>query len=325
MTDDRAWNSAERIQESLARVVGSEAFRGALRQQQFLRFVVNESLAGRSGDIKETLIATQVYEKRPDYDPRVDSSVRVEASKLRNRLAAYYEAEGANDVVRISVPKGSYAPVFETASPAPKAGFPWRWVGLAAGIAVLAGAGLWTYRRTDEIDPSKFRVERLTARGSYSTTPAARPAAGFVVYASDRADGEVLNLWRQPLDGGAAERLTRSEFNHESPAVSADGATIVFRTDENGGQLAAVGAGGGPVRKLKDTSRGRQPRWAPNGKWLVYWTPDDEETRDYGRVYLTEADAEYGFGAVRLFGDFVHAASPIWDQGGKYVLALGTW
>src|SRR4051794_5689294 len=80
---------------------------------RFLRFVVETTLDGKSESIKEYVIAIEVFEKAEDYDPQTDSTVRTEASKLRSRLARYYETEGREDPVVITIAKGSYVPQFE--------------------------------------------------------------------------------------------------------------------------------------------------------------------------------------------------------------------
>ena len=63
--------------------------------------------------LKEYVIAIEVFEKADDYDPQADSTVRTEASKLRSRLTRYYENEGRDDPVGITIPKGCYVPQFE--------------------------------------------------------------------------------------------------------------------------------------------------------------------------------------------------------------------
>ena len=52
----------------------------------------------------------EVFDRKPDYDPRVDPIVRVEARRLRAKLKAYYEGDGSADAVLIEFPSGSYAP-----------------------------------------------------------------------------------------------------------------------------------------------------------------------------------------------------------------------
>jgi hypothetical protein len=100
------------IREHLEAVLASPEFTAAPRLQQFLRFVVDKSLNGEAHEIKEYVVATDVYGRGPDYDPQVDSTVRVEASRLRNRLRAYYERQGEQAAVRIVLPKGTYVPNF---------------------------------------------------------------------------------------------------------------------------------------------------------------------------------------------------------------------
>jgi serine/threonine-protein kinase len=89
---------------------------------RFLRFVVDETLAGRGKQIKEYTIAIGVFGRPSSYDPQVDSLVRVQASLLRTRLIEYYASEGRAETIRIEIPKGGYAPVIRraaTAAPVP--------------------------------------------------------------------------------------------------------------------------------------------------------------------------------------------------------------
>jgi hypothetical protein len=96
----------------LDKILASDAFAGAERPGRFLRFVVEQALAGNP--LKETLLGVEVFGRNPSYDPRLDGVVRVEAVKLRSRLKEYYKTEGAGDPVRIDLPKGGYLPSFET-------------------------------------------------------------------------------------------------------------------------------------------------------------------------------------------------------------------
>ncbi len=91
--------------------------------REFLSFAVEESLAGRGGELKESVIGARVFERTADYDPRLDPIVRVEARRLRAKLKEYYEGEGANDGVRIDLPVGSYAPAIHGAG-SPRAAAP---------------------------------------------------------------------------------------------------------------------------------------------------------------------------------------------------------
>jgi serine/threonine-protein kinase len=96
----------------LRKVLESHAFRDAERLKSFLRYVVEETLAGRSTRLKEFLVGVDAFDKPPSFDPRLDPIVRVQARRLRNKLHTYYSTEGEGDRILIDMPKGSYVPVF---------------------------------------------------------------------------------------------------------------------------------------------------------------------------------------------------------------------
>ncbi len=100
------------IAEELKRILASRRFTSAKRNSRFLEFIVGKVLAGTEGEIKEIVVAAEVYGRAGDYDPKADSVVRVEASRLRTRLKSYYEQEGRQDPVRITIAKGTYVPRF---------------------------------------------------------------------------------------------------------------------------------------------------------------------------------------------------------------------
>lgn len=78
----------------------------------FLRFTVETTLAGKGDTLKEYLIGTEVYDRKPPYHPSVDSIVRSEARRLRNKPSQYYESAGKDDPVFIYYRTGSYIPGF---------------------------------------------------------------------------------------------------------------------------------------------------------------------------------------------------------------------
>jgi len=77
---------------------------------RFLRFCVEETLADRASEIKEFTLGLGVFDRPVDFDPRTDPIVRVEARRLRDKLANYYRNEGAGDELILELPKGGYAP-----------------------------------------------------------------------------------------------------------------------------------------------------------------------------------------------------------------------
>jgi hypothetical protein len=102
----------EAIRQELSRILDSPIFVQSDRLGRFLRYTVEMTLAGNAESLKEYLIGTEVYERRPPYHPNVDSIVRSEARRLRIKLKQYYEAEGKNDSVFIYYRPGSYVPAF---------------------------------------------------------------------------------------------------------------------------------------------------------------------------------------------------------------------
>jgi TolB-like protein len=105
--------SPEVVREELEAVIASAEFGASDRLKSFLRFVVEEALAGRAERLKAFTIAVEVFGRDPgSFDPQIDPVVRMEAGKLRRRLERYYLGVGRSDPVRIEIPKGAYAPTF---------------------------------------------------------------------------------------------------------------------------------------------------------------------------------------------------------------------
>lgn len=145
---------AETIRGALARVVASPGFVSAGRLAPFLTFVVERALAAEP--VKESLVGVEVFRRPADYDPRLDPIVRVEARRLRARLAEYYAGAGAHERLRIELPKGGYTPVFvlqsddspDDATAVPARGparllAPWLWPLVALAVVAAAAGAAW--------------------------------------------------------------------------------------------------------------------------------------------------------------------------------------
>lgn len=102
------------IRDHLEKLRSNAAFSRSARLFAFLFYVVEETLAGRGRTLKELVVGDALYSGSAPYDPRIVSTVRVEARRLRRKLADYYDREGRTDPVRIDLPTGSYRPVFAT-------------------------------------------------------------------------------------------------------------------------------------------------------------------------------------------------------------------
>jgi tetratricopeptide (TPR) repeat protein len=190
----------EAVREQTRKLLDSAVFASSPSLSRFLAYVVDETLDGRSAQVKEYVIGVSVLGRPDDYDPRLDPIVRVQARNLRNRLKIYYEGVGATDSVLIELPKGSYVPVFRWALPQAESPVPLpvahtpdpepkvsvadeatrrtsraRWAGAAAMLALAGWTGLQLMSKA-EFAPGADRMavrsyspvaEQLYARGRY--------------------------------------------------------------------------------------------------------------------------------------------------------------
>lgn len=102
--------------EQIERIMKSHSLRGAESLSRLLQYCAKQSIEHPDELLKEYQIAREVYGRGPDFDPQSDSCVRVQAGRLRLKLAEYYASEGANDPVLVKLPKGGYHVLFEARS-----------------------------------------------------------------------------------------------------------------------------------------------------------------------------------------------------------------
>jgi hypothetical protein len=107
-------NEAEKaaVFQQLERLLQNPHFHKSKRFPVFLKFVVNEALAGRADNLKERTLGIEVFGKDPNYDTNEDPIVRVTAGEIRKRIAQYYQEPGHEHEIRLLLPPGSYAPQF---------------------------------------------------------------------------------------------------------------------------------------------------------------------------------------------------------------------
>lgn len=118
VVDPPADVSAQEVVEALTAILDSETFAAAPRSRDFLAYIVTEHLAGRGDRLSEHAVARHAL-GRHEYDARLNSSVRVQAVRLRTKLQRYYDGEGGAATVRFALRAGSYAPVVERHEPGP--------------------------------------------------------------------------------------------------------------------------------------------------------------------------------------------------------------
>ena len=159
----RLLSSVRRL-EQVDRIVASPTLQNSQALCNLLKFLARHSIETPETPVKEHQIATEVFGRPPGFDPRLDSTVRVQMSRLRSKLVEYYSGVGRDEPIMVEIPKGSHAVTFRereaplVPSPAPAVPVivekvvvrqPARWWPLAAlGLLVVGGAiGLWIPRR----------------------------------------------------------------------------------------------------------------------------------------------------------------------------------
>lgn len=107
---DTSWNDAEShaVRRQLDRMVSSDLFVHGPRQVRFLTYIVEATLDGQAHRLNQFAIGVEVFDRDEEFDPSADAIVRVEAGRLRSKLAEYYAGPGNEDRVVISMPKGGY-------------------------------------------------------------------------------------------------------------------------------------------------------------------------------------------------------------------------
>lgn len=105
--------SDQAVKRSLASVLASRQFSTSPRQTQLLTYLVEETLAGRSDQLKGYGIGVDVFGRDPGFDPAEDSIVRVHMSRLRSLLDEYYAGNQGRDDPAIVLRPGTYVPQFE--------------------------------------------------------------------------------------------------------------------------------------------------------------------------------------------------------------------
>jgi hypothetical protein len=229
----------DRIREELSRVLASHEFRSSKRSQDFLRYVIENTLNGHADMLKERTIGIDVFGRPTTYDPSEDATVRVKAGEVRKRLGLYYSDQGARNPIRIELPSGTYVPEFHPnasaatslqASPLPELSSatgvpaeappgahrlypPRRWVAISA-LIVVGAAALWVIGR-----PATAPLDEFWAPVVKGTAPVMVGAAFVPVWNLDRdaqatgpaGPGDYVALTDQFVGGGdliATSRIT---------------------------------------------------------------------------------------------------------------------
>jgi Tol biopolymer transport system component len=283
----------DEIRAELERVLSAESFKRSERLSCFLRFVVENALQGKDDQLKEYVLGAHVYQKGVDFDARIDSTVRVEAGRLRAKLREYYDTQGREHPIRIELPKGGYAPHFRRVeATVPRVGRSltsrFWWAGFL--LAVAAVLLLLTFPRSKQ--PIATGVRPLTTWPGQEIHPCYSPDGKQIamVWSGDNDDNRDIYV---RVGESRRLRLTSHPEPDRSPAWSPDGLKIAFARDSpTGVELYVVPAVGGAERLIaKLRRRGLRPS-APVSRSLD-WFPDG--------VALLVADENSGGKTTSLF------------------------
>lgn len=163
-------SESDRYLQEVEKLENSHALHGSESLRKLLRYLVRHAIQQPGAPLKEYQIATEEFGRPADFDPAVDSMVRVQAGRLRSKLAEYYATEGADDPIRIELPKGSYSLLFrerpissthEVPAPSPTPPFPtpsrpqpglprgWLFAVVGLSVALLAALAVLFLSRRD--------------------------------------------------------------------------------------------------------------------------------------------------------------------------------
>lgn len=325
--------------EDLERLLAGQEFVRSERLAGFLRYLWQHSQT--SGErLKETEIGTAVFGRQVGYDPKIDSIVRVEATRLRKKLAAHYAGEGAAEPVQVRLPQGRYelefvaahpspliAPEPEPAtavpSPDPASRHRRGWAYVAAGIAALAGLiGLMVWQRP----PAQrlLPVMPLTSLKGSEQTPAVSPDGNLVAFAWDADDASrVERLYLTRPGSGHPTRLTSGNGPGEScPAWSRNGKELAYfrRVADGRLELRVRRMADGAEESFAELRSAATPcpglSISPDGAWLA--TAEEGPDNLYHLVMIARASREKRFFRP-VSGKPASRTTPVFSPDGRQV------
>ncbi len=132
----------------IQRILQSKTFRTSEVHRNLLSYLAERSLAGDADSLKEYTVGLDVFAKPDSYDPRQESTVRMQVARLRQKLSDYYRTEGVDDPILVDMPKGGFKVIFEqravaveemtlVAEPVPQRGRVWPWHETVLAVALV--------------------------------------------------------------------------------------------------------------------------------------------------------------------------------------------
>jgi WD40-like Beta Propeller Repeat len=280
--DARSELSDSEIRAQLHRILASTVFSRSHHLRRFLSFIVEQSLAGQGHTLKESVLAHELYGKGTDFDGGTDPVVRVDARRLRDKLREFYE--GRSDPIVISLPKGSYVPVFEvnsaspthTARPVVLTELQERrpvthltrvrgWVGALALVATVVTAVI-TWRALRGPADTSAQLLPMASYPGNEGPPALSPDGNLVAFAwSGGAEPGPTDIYVKAVESEVVRRLTETPDWEADPGWSPDGHSIAFVRDGQG--IFTMSQLGGAERQV--SASGTHVAWASDSKSVL--------------------------------------------------------
>jgi Tol biopolymer transport system component len=269
------------IRAELDSILTSEPFSRSQQLRRFLSFIVEQRLAGQEHALKEAVLAHELYGKGTDFDGGTDPVVRVDARRLRDKLREYYE--GRSDPVVISLPKGTYVPVFASNSDSPSVAAqvapsePSRheWISslvhtrMAIGALAVAAAAFAVAVAVRNIPRPQSAPHQLAPLASYPGVegpPALSPDGNLVAFAwSGHPEAGPTDIYVKAVESEALRQLTQTPDSEASPAWSPDGGHLAFVREGQG--VFTMSQLGGAERHVSAT--GTHVSWAGDSKSVL--------------------------------------------------------
>jgi serine/threonine-protein kinase len=304
------------VRQHIEKVCESEVFRNTPRLRDLLVFLTSRSLNNDGHVLKETVVGVEFFGRDPSYDPKKDPIVRVEAHRLRRRLADYYNQEGFEDAWRIELRKGTYAPAIRKRN---EVAAEWR-------LAVLVDA-------PDELTAEGLTVELVHKLGELHGITVFAPRSSVATHGATDAirtlganaileceiDGTNLQARLSRVDASGLKAVGTFD-NVIQPAVEALRRFVA----------TSLGAGAAQTKapaKRRVVDRESYQLYLAGRAWFHRWSPDNlaqaaayfekvvERCPDYAPAYAGLADIQ-----VLLGYWHVTNARPILERGRAYAL-----
>ena len=221
---DSTLNDVERketVLRELERILASRFFKNSHRKRQFLEYVVHRKLEGHHDQLKERTIGAALFNRSLDYATGDDPVVRVQAGEVRRRLEQIYQEEPNHAPVRIELPLGSYAPVFNWSAsgisavetspqhiqPVSAPGKPWRSISIVA-ILVLVAIGAWiAFSRMQATQRQQSALEQFWAPAFSTPQPVLICLAKPILY---RPSSDTYQNYSRTHPGNFESEVERS-------------------------------------------------------------------------------------------------------------------